>query len=617
MRWTAWSAGAFLILVMWTVGVYGTVVPQDLPPERSFAATPSSQVPERPSAAAGEPVYLQSCAPCHGPQGEGQGPAATGLASEPTAFAEPNTLRVLSPRQIFEVIRRGRTERGMPPWANRLSEEATWSLVAYLLDLNVSPEEYQTGRVIYRQYCAGCHGPRGKGDGPEAEGLEVPDLTRWPNWVDVSNAEWVGRLLEEPIHFPVATDLSRPELTQAVAYARTLSYSSTRAPLTGSGVILGDVTMMTEGEQADFTGLTVTLLGFRGSMQPQLVMTTTVTPSHTFRFEGLSTEADVLYSVSTTWEGAPYSSGVVMFPPDQKTITVTLAVAATTEEDPGLRADQVYWFIDLKGDQVVMGELINLTNPGDRAYIGPQIAAQEGKRAAFRWPLPLGATQVSVEGGQLGERFLLINGELIDTMPITPGVDARRLLFRYTLPVQDREVRIDHPIPLPVRFLNVLIADRGQRVEVPAFMIKGQVQNVGNVPFQSYMTSNIPPGTVLTIVLRDIPSQATKVPSVQRPVERTTRLIGIVLAGALGMSLLASVLYFGRRRSSARAWASLQSRRDALLREVAALDEQFEAGKIEAARYRAERDIRMTEAVRLTRLLEGKSAETHPPGGGH
>jgi mono/diheme cytochrome c family protein len=36
------------------------------------------------------------------------------------------------------------------------------------------------GRTLYKTYCAACHGPEAKGDGPKAATLEIPppDLTR-------------------------------------------------------------------------------------------------------------------------------------------------------------------------------------------------------------------------------------------------------------------------------------------------------------------------------------------------------------------------------------------------------------------------------------------------------
>lgn len=53
------------------------------------------------------------------------------------------------------------------------------SLLPALVALAQEPVA-RSGPVLYRQYCASCHGISGRGDGPVAKSLrvEVPDLTR-------------------------------------------------------------------------------------------------------------------------------------------------------------------------------------------------------------------------------------------------------------------------------------------------------------------------------------------------------------------------------------------------------------------------------------------------------
>ncbi len=590
---------ALLLPSLITLSVQAAPSSQDLPPDHPPV---ESVVPDRPSASQGISVYAESCAPCHGETGKGDGPSASGLPNPPTAFTDAEPLRALSPQAIFDVIKNGRLERGMPPWKNRLSDEAIWSVTAYLFDLNLGEEGYAAARAVYKAQCASCHGPRGRGDGPQAEGLTMPDFSHWPDWTEVSNRDWLDTIVTDSVHADVVASLSREDVDAALAYVRSLTYSSSLAPFRGEGMLQGRVEMITQGEEANFEGLPVTLFGFRGSMEPQLTLTTTVRADGTFRFTDLSTEPDALYTVSTEWEGALYSSGVIGFPGGENVITATLRVAATTDQDPGLKAARVHWFMDFEGDSLIVGELISISNPGDRAYIGQPLAGHEGKRAVIRWPVPQGATGLQVDGGELGDRFFFEDGVLIDTLPVPPGNDVRRLLFQYRLPIEGDRVTFAHPVGMPVTFLNVFIADRGEKIEAPSRMITGTPQEVSGVSFRSFIASNIGAGETLTFKLSNI-SAAARGGSPHIARGSRVRQAGTALAVVVGLALFGGMFYLTRRRASVDTAAVVRRRRDALLEEIAQLDTRFREGEVDEATYHEERDLLMAEAVRLTMLL--------------
>lgn len=52
-------------------------------------------------------------------------------------------------------------------------------LAAGAVVASCAPERQVSGRALYTDYCASCHGPKGRGDGPAAEGLSraPADLT--------------------------------------------------------------------------------------------------------------------------------------------------------------------------------------------------------------------------------------------------------------------------------------------------------------------------------------------------------------------------------------------------------------------------------------------------------
>ncbi len=71
---------------------------------------------------AGRALYLDKCAKCHGPQGEGLG-ARPSLHSERTAREQDG--------EFFWILEHGSRFNGMPAWRD-LPEQQVWQLVAYL-----------------------------------------------------------------------------------------------------------------------------------------------------------------------------------------------------------------------------------------------------------------------------------------------------------------------------------------------------------------------------------------------------------------------------------------------------------------------------------------------------
>ncbi len=87
----------------------------------SAAAMPNPY-PGLQSANAGQDVYRQKCAACHGPTGQGMGNIVA-LAHGPTQSAKPG--------EIFWYITRGNLANGMPAW-DSLPAQQRWQIITYL-----------------------------------------------------------------------------------------------------------------------------------------------------------------------------------------------------------------------------------------------------------------------------------------------------------------------------------------------------------------------------------------------------------------------------------------------------------------------------------------------------
>lgn len=88
--------------------------------------------------AAGEAIFRQNCAVCHGSTAEGRSPRANFFHPPASEFRDP-AYRNMDPAYLYWRIETGKTVEPflsngsvMPAWGPYFSEEQIWQLVAYL-----------------------------------------------------------------------------------------------------------------------------------------------------------------------------------------------------------------------------------------------------------------------------------------------------------------------------------------------------------------------------------------------------------------------------------------------------------------------------------------------------
>ena len=148
----------------------------------------------------GKEIFDKQCAPCHGVNGDGQGPAAYLLFPKPRNFTK-GQFRLISTwdatptdDDLFRTVSRGMPGSAMPSWAH-LTEETRWGLVHYIKtflrmpikirpdhqpqnindspaghiavppEVPYTPEARDRALELFKMGCAPCHGATGKGDG--------------------------------------------------------------------------------------------------------------------------------------------------------------------------------------------------------------------------------------------------------------------------------------------------------------------------------------------------------------------------------------------------------------------------------------------------------------------
>jgi mono/diheme cytochrome c family protein len=155
-----------------------------------FASLAQAQEPDA------QALYGRVCAPCHGLNGRGEGPAAWLLSPAPRDFTRGEYKWRTTPSgsaptdsDLEAAIRFGAPGTSMPAFDRFLTAQQIDGLVAIVkgfapksfrraavavpVVMPNAPLDAAAGQLVYEKLgCAACHGVDGKGDGPSAKGLK-------------------------------------------------------------------------------------------------------------------------------------------------------------------------------------------------------------------------------------------------------------------------------------------------------------------------------------------------------------------------------------------------------------------------------------------------------------
>ena len=108
------------------------------------------QIPAR---EAGQKLYAENCAQCHGATGKGDGPGIASMnpkSPPPANFTDPERMAGLSPFKAFNTASFGVEGTAMASFA-AFSEEQRWQVAFYVMSLRFTPEEAARGAALARE----------------------------------------------------------------------------------------------------------------------------------------------------------------------------------------------------------------------------------------------------------------------------------------------------------------------------------------------------------------------------------------------------------------------------------------------------------------------------------
>ncbi len=589
-----------------------------------------------PDAANGAVIYLDKCAPCHGPTGLADGPQAEMLPVPVPALGSLEVANRAAPAAWFAMVTQGNLTNFMPGFAS-LTDQERWDVVAYAHSLSVAPEQIEAGKSIYDANCAVCHGP----DGGLAANANFNDL----QLVSAKSLDdWAASVRQGKGIMPgFEGRLADGDVYAALAYIRTFAYSDPRdvsraepapadeseaapeavppaeaesdpaAPVeTDDGLVAsgGQVRGVVSSADGGFlpSGLKVMLYGFDhsadGGFSESLVLETEVATDGSYLFEGVEMPEGRAFYVSLTYEGVEYASDAAFVQDGQTSFELPIQIYEAVS-DPGLlEIGQAHVLLEFSTPgKVTVIHFLTVDNLSDKTIVPP---AEGEPVVSFR--LPQGFENLQFEEGVLGGRFLPTADGFGDQARVVPGVGQYQLVFAYDLPFSapsglaavfgGGETEMSIPLTLPARAVTVLVP-QGVKAQGAGLTDAGPQSMGGGMSFQMYRAGSLAAGQDLTFTISGSPSDA---PS--ESAETDVNQVLVIGAASLGIVLIAvgGFLYWRDRRqqeddleedeeSVADDEEDDEPRmdEDEILDAILALDDQFKAGNLAEPVYRERR----------------------------
>ena len=380
----------------------------------------------------------------------------------------------------------------------------------------------------------------------------------------------------------------RKTVISALAILATLAMVAWPAPVSaaGEGVISGTVVNQTP-DGASIGVLEVTLITYT-NVQVASEQKTTIDSTGKFEFKGLSVDSANAYQVKTRFQEADYVSEMATLTADSPSQTLELTVYDSTTSDETIQASSGHIVVYIGQGNLDILEVWRFSNTGTKTFIGtPGITG----RVTLRFTLPAGAITVTPGGGLFPETT---DTGIADTMPVPPGFTD--ISFSYVVPYEGSSVALSRKADYAIASFGLLVQDAGVTVKSVA-LAESDPLDMGGAMFQYFTAQSLSRGADIDALITGLGASSGSAnlahPSQGFPWPW-------LLVGVLALALLATLAYPQLKKRQALAQSAAgralpqgatqePSEEKALLRQMAQLDDEYEAGKIKEPDYQLRR----------------------------
>ena len=304
-----------------------------------------------------------------------------------------------------------------------------------------------------------------------------------------------------------------------------------------------------------------------------------------FRFERVAQGDSASVVLMTTYLGVPYVVSQAG-PVGQVSSDLEIAVYDTTSSDAAVRMEAYHIFANAHGPALDVVEILALINQGDRTIYRPD-------GTSLRVPLPQGFSALEVEP----MKSTPTASGFASLWPFPPG--KTRLRYRYRLPPG---AGLSRPVPYPTSMVSLLVHPADLAVESRSLDNKGIVEFEGT-RYLHLVGANVSRGAPVDFRVVEETREGSWL-------SRNTIKWGLV---GLAVLLGAAAIFHRPRKTRVESGsaagpsgadpAGIEHKRAEVLRRIAEIDEEYEAGRIDESAYRKRRAELKAEAMRLIEAL--------------
>ncbi len=340
--------------------------------------------------------------------------------------------------------------------------------------------------------------------------------------------------------------------------------------------VVGSVTNETRSQpQPDCVVLLI-----RQGAEPEVILQDTTDARGRFSFQDRE-DGEALRFLSASYAGVNYVQRAVDGPNK-------IAVYETTGSDTAVTVASHHIIVDAAEKRVE--QILIVQNDGNRTF-----KTGEGHGHGLEVFLPDGVTEVT--GGPQG---LHTHGDiLVNPDPVRPG--RSQLLFAFDMPASGR---LSQAVSYPTGTVDVFVHPPETNIAA------GALQDLGEVTFEQHSFRRFSGGALNRGDRIELEFNAPpwSLSALFGDVDPIWVLIGL----AIGFALLAVFVRPAGKTGSptptaAKGRLDLRTRRNALVHQIADMDDRYEKGGLSEADYQARRNAFKAELVEITRVLDGEA----------